>query len=214
MAKQANVQGLHLALVEITRRALAGKPMALSMICKKSKLGMTTARKLQWALLKAERYVPCKDATIKRMHVKRDGETWVLNYKSATGARDWTGLNDEFDLICEEMAQCPPEIANPWYYKAKKEDVHVIGELSINEDGSVTREDPLAMSDLVYDDRTGDFVPRGQLNSPVAPEGKTYTCEGELVDVKKSLAYYSVEELCHELFSRGYQVDLHYMGVI
>lgn len=55
------------------------------------------------------------------------------------------------------------------------------------------------MSELVYDERTGDFVPKGQLESPVAPEGKTFDCSGVL---SKDLSSFTDEELLAELQRR------------
>lgn len=57
-------------------------------------------------------------------------------------------------------------------------------------------EDP---SQLVYDERTGDFVPKGQLESPVAPEGQLFDCSGTLAN---TLDAFTDEQLLAELQRR------------
>lgn len=49
------------------------------------------------------------------------------------------------------------------------------------------------MSELVYDERTGDFVPKGQLESPVAPEGEV---------LSNDLSSFTDEQLLAELQRR------------
>lgn len=55
------------------------------------------------------------------------------------------------------------------------------------------------MSELIYDERTGDFVPKEQLESPIAPEGQQFDCSGALID---DLSSFTDEQLLAELQRR------------
>lgn len=117
--KTVNVTNLRLALKEITNRALAGKPMLFTTICLNNNLGKTTTVKLKWALTKFKHKPECRKKPSTWMHICRDKKTWKFNFKGWHGEVKWPGLQDEIDTILSAMEECPPEIANPGYYKAK-----------------------------------------------------------------------------------------------
>lgn len=117
--KTVNTTNLRLALIEITNNAIDGKEMLFTTICLNHNLGKTTVNKLKWALTEFKFKPECRNEPTTWMRICRDKKTWKFNFKSWNGEYKWNGLQDEIDTVLAAMGECPPEIANPSYYKAK-----------------------------------------------------------------------------------------------
>ena len=126
--RQVNTLNLKKALNEILKKVNNNEPMYFTTLCKDCNLGQTSTNRLKYALLEHKYYVPKADKPLSKMKVNKDGETWSFIFKSSTGSRQWNFIEEDFDIIKEAMEVCPPEQADPTYYKNKASKQEIVEE--------------------------------------------------------------------------------------